>query len=73
MGRTEWLLMIRQAVLRFGPWREAIRLIANSVVWKDDVVFASGGYPGRETWAVDVKAGKAENGLLRSNATSNRW
>ena len=35
-------------------------LIANSVVWKDDVVFASGGYPGRETWAVDVKAGKAK-------------
>lgn len=29
-------------------------LVANSVVWKDGVVFASGGYPGRETWAIDV-------------------
>ena len=34
-------------------------LIANTVVWKDGVVFASGGYPGRETWAIDVKAGKS--------------
>lgn len=29
-------------------------LIANTVVWKDGRVFASGGYPGRETWAIDV-------------------
>lgn len=34
-------------------------LIANSVVWKDGVVFASGGYPGRETWAIDVASGKS--------------
>jgi len=29
-------------------------LVANSVVWNDGVVFVSGGYPGRETWAIDV-------------------
>ena len=29
-------------------------LIANTVVWKDGVVFASGGYPGKKTWAIDV-------------------
>lgn len=33
-------------------------LIANSVLWKDDIVFASGGYPGQETWAIDVKKRK---------------
>ncbi len=32
-------------------------LIANTVVWKDGVVFASGGYPGTQTWAIDVKSG----------------
>jgi outer membrane protein assembly factor BamB len=30
-------------------------LIANTVLWKDGVVFASGGYPGIETWAIDVE------------------
>jgi outer membrane protein assembly factor BamB len=30
-------------------------LIANTVVWNDGVVFASGGFPGQETWAIDVK------------------
>ncbi|MCB1120490.1 MAG: PQQ-binding-like beta-propeller repeat protein [Verrucomicrobiae bacterium] len=30
-------------------------LIANTVLWKDAVVFASGGYPGQETWAIDVE------------------
>lgn len=34
-------------------------LIANSVLWKDGVVFASGGYPGIETWAIDVEKQKA--------------
>lgn len=34
-------------------------LVANSVVWNDTTVFASGGYPGRETWAVDVSSRKA--------------
>ena len=29
-------------------------LIANTVVWKDGVVFASGGYPGKKTWAIDA-------------------
>lgn len=29
-------------------------LIANTVLWKDGVVFASGGYPGQQTWAIDV-------------------
>lgn len=34
-------------------------LIANTVLWKDGVVFASGGYPGAETWAIDVENRKA--------------
>ncbi|MGK0239169.1 MAG: PQQ-binding-like beta-propeller repeat protein [Verrucomicrobiia bacterium] len=34
-------------------------LIANTVLWKDGVVFASGGYPGIETWAFDVEKQKA--------------
>ncbi len=34
-------------------------LIANTVVWKDGLVFASGGYPGIETWAIDVAKQKA--------------
>jgi len=34
-------------------------LIANTIVWKDGVVFASGGYPGMETWAIDVEKRKA--------------
>jgi outer membrane protein assembly factor BamB len=33
-------------------------LIANTVLWKDGVVFASGGYPGVKTWAIDVKSQK---------------
>ena len=34
-------------------------MIANTVLWKDGVVFASGGYPGIETWAFDVEKQKA--------------
>ena len=33
-------------------------LIANTVLWKDGVVFASGGYPDQETWAIDVESQK---------------
>lgn len=33
-------------------------LIANTVLWKDGVVFASGGYPGQETWAIHVESQK---------------
>jgi len=33
-------------------------LIANTVLWKDGVVFASGGYPGQKTWAIDVESQK---------------
>lgn len=33
-------------------------LIANTVLWKEGVVFASGGYPGIETWAIDVTSQK---------------
>lgn len=33
-------------------------LIANTVVWNDTTVFASGGYPGMETWAIDVASGE---------------
>ena len=33
-------------------------LIANTVLWKDGVVFASGGYPGQQTWAIDVETRK---------------
>ena len=34
-------------------------LIANAVLWNDTTVFASGGYPGMETWAIDVASRKA--------------
>jgi outer membrane protein assembly factor BamB len=34
-------------------------LIANTVLWKDGVVFASGGYPGIQTWAIDVEKQEA--------------
>ncbi len=34
-------------------------LIANTVLWKDGVVFMSGGYPGMETWALDVAKQKS--------------
>ncbi len=33
-------------------------LIANTVVWKENVVFASGGFPGVETWALDAESGE---------------
>ena len=31
---------------------------ANTVVWDDRFVYASGGFPGRETWATDVVSGE---------------
>ena len=45
-----------------GVWRERGVSVATcgTLVWEDDIVFASGGYPAKETVAVQIKGGRAQ-------------